>query len=396
VAENQTRYGIAALAMGSQAAVIGLLTPIYFGMLVRQIGLDTQQLGMIASFEKVGGILVILMMAWFISRLNLRLITIIGLILLIGGTLACAFTRDFEVLLALRIVVGIATSVATAAQTAYFAAMVEPERWFAWRVTLTILLTMVGLSALPYIEAQWGMTGFYIALLAPAPIWIWSIFALPAKPPAREAIVDSDRPHAEPARTNLVYIGLSLLAVAFFGSFITPVYDFSERYGDAIGMSPQNIGWVLSATTAIGLLGSLPVSFIGSRFGRIKPLIGGTILALACCLILALDYDITGFFIAMALFSIVWSFNTPYLLGLIAIGDKQGRWTIVASAFADILRVPTLILFGWIIATVGLHGGAVMAASLATLSLMFACGAILYQKASLSRSGKAAPIVQQR
>ncbi len=370
--KNDMKEAIAALAYGTQAGIVSLLTPVYFGALARSMNLSTSSLAEVASVEKAAGIAVMLIMAVMIRHLNLKLMGGAAIGLIVAGMIACMFVRDYHVLLAMRLMIGTGGAIAISVQSVYLAATLTPDRWFAWRVTLLVLLTMVGFAALPAVEAKWGITGFYIAMLLPLPFCIASLFFLPAKVIWPETEL---RQANGKVGVNMPLIVNALMAVACFGAFITPVYDFSERYGNAIGLSPQNIGWVLSTTTGLGLIGSLAASWAATRFGRVKPLAIGTIMAVACVIILWGKYDSTGYFIAMALFSIVWSFNTPYLLGFIAAADSDGRWSLIANAFNELIKLPVLLVFGWAIQTGGLHIGALIGLVFVLLSFVFAAGA---------------------
>jgi hypothetical protein len=225
----------------------------------------------------------------------------------------------------------------------------------------------------------------YWISLAFTPLTIWAILKLPEKPKPYAAVTDgtnTDVSAGNPRgaqRAVLLAIALWLAASFAFGFYYQPLFVFSERLGDRIGLSLEQVGTVLAVSTLLGVIGSAAVSLQGDRFGRAGPIVIGAMGGLAVCLLLYLSPSVPNYWIGLSLFSIVWSYLPCFIQGYIAIADRSGR-AIVAAQFVNVggAALATAIL-GALITRAGLDIAVYvgMAGIVATGALAL-CGAAFY------------------
>ena len=392
--QKETRsvtYLVAAQLLIFQSSLGQYVTPIYFGALARQLGYSNQQLAAIGTTEAAASIFVVIAIALFIGRLNMRKLCLVAAGMLTAATLACALTTDPAVLLILRALVGASATVISSAGMVYVAATAIPVRWFGVQMTLTTLLTMAGLAGMPIIERQFGLPGFYVTLVLLAPATFWAAFVLPAHPkPASEALKGDSSLAASAGWRNPAAI-IALLAILAYAAYIYPMYNFSDRIGTAIGLAPVYIGFVLSATTPIGVVGSLLATTLGNRFGAVRPIAASAVLAGIGYLYFHFSTDVLGFWVAISVMSFIWNFAQPYLVSTVGRADPDGRFVFLNGLAFEGGRILTTFVFAASLSAIGPAGPALLGTVLMTLSAL-----LIYVAVRFIRTGKAQEVESPR
>lgn len=378
---RSVRYLAACQLLVLQPALVMFATPQYFGALARDKGFTETQLATVGSVEALSAALVVVCLSLLADRVSPRAAGTIGAVLLTVATLGCIKADTMATLLPMRVLVGTGVSVVASVTNVYIAATRVPERWFGWQMTLSTLLVMGGVVVLPRVEQQFGLTGFYVVLVVLAPVTLWAIRVLPAHatPPPERAPPPGPRAGAG-AWWNPAAI-LALLALLLYAGYVYPTYNFSERMGTMIGLTPVYIGGVLSITTPIGLLGSLFASASGDRFGTVMPLAVCAILAAGGAAALMEWPSVGGFWIAMAAMSFVFNYAQPYLCAEVARADRDGRFVYLIGPVQDTARGAVMLLLAFVLERRGIPGAAALGASLMVGSMLVtAVGVRLMQR----------------
>lgn len=107
------------------------------------------------------------------------------------------------------------------------------------------------------------------------------------------------------------------------------------------GMTEDQLGLVLSASTAGGLLAAIALIFLGTKLGRALPLGILLILGAALKLTACLTADPTIFLISMIAWNTIYAVAFMYFIATAAALDASGRWSgpvlgvyLVGSSFA--------------------------------------------------------------
>ena len=98
------------------------------------------------------------------------------------------------------------------------------------------------------------------------------------------------------------------------------------------GIAASSVGSALAIAGLTGIAAGLLVSLIGSRFGRLVPLIVGT-LGIACAMLTLLAAsDGHSLVLSTSLIMFFWIFSIPYYLGSQSALDPSGRLAVLSSA----------------------------------------------------------------
>jgi MFS transporter, DHA1 family, inner membrane transport protein len=396
--ERSLRYLIASLVIVLQPSLVLYVTPLYLGALARARDLAPEALAIVGSVEAGGAAVAMIVLAMFVRRLDLRVLGVLALAALTIGTLGCLFASRLETLLPLRALVGVGVAFLATASNLYLAATLQPVRWFGWQMTLSTLVTMAAVVALPLLERRFGLNAYYAAALLLTPATLWAILSLPyqARPQttALNATVldaaDGRAGVAAPSSVSLAAPLLAIVAIMFYAAYVYPTYNFSERIGAAIQLDAVFVGVVLSVTTGIGLMGSLLASAINDRWGILGPVAASAAIAAVGAVTLAVRADALGFWIAMGAMSFVWNFAQPFLYANLASCDRDGRYLFLLGPTQDGTRSVMMLVYGVTLGSAGFSGVLLLGAS-----LMVACVLMLLVARSVlrRRASHSAPVI---
>lgn len=385
--EDTLKYHIAAQLLPLQGLFVVMVMPIYSGGLVKQFGFSSAQIAQLATADSVGSFISLAALTIWLKSMDRKLIAYIALAIIIGSNLANSVLTDYASTLVLRALHGAAGTAIFGLACAFYGNTAQPDRWFAWRATLAVCIQSLAFQFAPKLIDTQGVSAIYFVSVMFTPLTLWAIANLPNRPlpylshrhgDLERAVTDA-RDTKQP--NIIIPILLWLVASAAFGFYYQPLFVFSERLGDQIGLSLEQVGTVLAVSTFLGIIGSIAVSWQGDRLGRALPIALGTLAGLAVCLLLYFWQTIPSYWIGLSLFSIVWSYLPCFMQGYISVSDRSGR-AIVAAQLLNVggAALATTIL-GVIIDRAGLNSAVYLAIIGIILTGVFALvGAALYRR----------------
>ncbi len=154
-----------------------------------------------------------------------------------------------------------------------------------------------------------------------------------------------------------------------------------ERLGDRLGLSGQAIGLILSAGTVFGLLGGIAAAILGTRYGRLPPLLAGLTLQMLATVVCILAASPVPYVVAYFLWSAALFFVVPFLFGTASTLDSNGRWAAAASGMLLVGQMSGPALAGWVVHRNGYDGllwmlvaVSIAAVAMLTVALRLAAG----------------------
>jgi predicted MFS family arabinose efflux permease len=377
--EDTARYHIAAQALLPQAFFLTFIWPSYLGALVDHKGFTNKQIADVASADSIGGLAALLLLTAVLTRIDRRHALLAGVGVLSLANLFNLGVDSYGATLALRTVAGFATVWIFGLAVAYFGNTALPERWFAWRATIAVVLQGVLFLAAPRLIAAFGVESLYLGGLLLTPLSLWAIANLPARPLPYRA------PPAPPVPGTLtrrrVAVWWLVVGVGMFSFYYQPLFVFSERLGHDIGLDANALGLALAVTTVIGVIGSLAVSWQGERFGRTLPIFASGIIGIGIAFMLTRVNAVLPYWIALSLFSIIWSYMPCYLMGFVAVADPDGRLAVGAQAVAMVATILSTAITGLLLDRYGLGApGIVAMVGMAACVAITMVGAGLYAR----------------
>ena len=373
---------LAALILSGVAFLVGNLFPLINGGFAEAKGLSTSQLGFVSSLFVLSGALVVATAPLWVRRVGWRAITIIAIVMIAAGLLACTLAQDFGSLGAATCLMGVGSGLTQSTVMTGLGDHPNPER--AYGMSLAMQMAMQSgfvLLATNYIEPQFGSDGFLYSIAGFSLTLSFFALALPASPADRASDEAQTAPRLEWGR-GLVSPTLGLLAIATFMAGILAMWFFMERIGHDAGLSTEQIGLAFALSGVATIFSS---GLVGAVGGRISDLLGTAAGILIAVLgIIALGVSAGEFFtIGVCAISGGWGITQPYLWAMTARVDSSRQLFAASPAALGFGGAFGISIGGLIAENSGFAAMAVAAGGLFALTMLAAWSAT-----ALHASGK--------
>lgn len=299
--------------------------PILLGALMDGLALDSQSAGFLGTLELVAGALGSLVLAPRAATAPRRRLALGGGALAVGGYFLSAAAGGYGSVALVRVATGVCCGVVLAAGNAAAAGSKDPDRLFALVAFVAGVAATVLLWTLPYAVVPWGYAGGFVLLGIVCLVSLPLFWLLPAAPGVPE--------RSEFTTHRLTGVVAATLAGAFMLDMCGQgLWAFTERIGVGVGLGLPEIGKVAALGNFSGLIGSVVAAWLGTRRGRTAPLAVG-VAATACAQWFLVNAASGATYAAAQVgWGLAFYFTVPYIMGLAASLDRQGRWTVTVGA----------------------------------------------------------------
>lgn len=371
-------------AIGMTVANLGTWTmPLIIGTFVDSAGFSGFDAGILASAEVAAMAAGSLLTAGLLGKYSPRSLALTGVVIALAGHAITAELHTLVQLATCRALAGLGEGTLYAAACATIARLGDGDRRFAIAMVVQGLLAAMLLALLPIVIGASGARGLFITLavlsLAAAPV-----FAFYSRATEQQAATDNSG--QVEGFTAPYYVGAMLMVpVALVATLEFSMWSNVERLGVRLGISGQAIGLILSAGTVFGLLGGVTAAALGTRYGRLLPLLIGFTLQMIASVVCMVAATPTAYVTAYFVWSAALFFVVPFLFGMASTLDSQGRWAAAAGAMLLIGQMSGPMLSGWIVQQQGYAGLMWM---LVSLSVVAAATLIVAVRLAANQSGK--------
>jgi len=330
--KDNVRRTVLLAVLGSVSLMPLLVLPVMVGSFVDHLVLSDSEAGYVASAGFLGGAIAAIFISLRIHHVNLRRMVYFGLGLMVladGGSIAAAHI-PFSLFVLLRFLSGIGGAAAYASVMGSFAGWREPDRAYGLFMAMQFAFSAAGLYGLPWILPDTGIAGLLILFTLLDALALLLVTRLPT---AAERFSTGLKATVEwrvilAATSLLCLFGIGLFEAANMASF-----TYAERIGVSFGLEGVKIGLVLGIATVLGIPAGFGVYFLGSRFGRFKPIMAAALVQIAALLLLFSSHSQISYVVAMCLLAPCWGFALPYFQAIEARIDPGGS-VVVAGGFA--------------------------------------------------------------
>ena len=342
-------------AVGMTVANLGTWTmPMIIGTFVDSAGFSGLDAGFLASAEVGAMAAASLLTASLLGKFPPRTLALTGVAMVTTGH---AITPEFHTVAEIatcRALAGFGGGMLYAAACATIARLGNGDRRFAIAMVMQGILIAGLLALLPIAIDAHGPRGLFLTLAGLSLLAV-PVFARYSGATEEQASTDAD----SPAKGFAVpyYVGaLLMVPIALVATLEFSMWSQVERLGDRLGISGQAIGLILSAGTVFGLLGGITAAVLGTRYGRLAPLLTGFTLQMLATVVCILAASPVPYVIAYFLWSAALFFVVPFLFGTASTLDSQGRWAAAASGMLLVGQMSGPALAGWVVHYDGYEG----------------------------------------
>ena len=323
---GEIRKLLPAIVVGVMGNTGIYLIPLLIGAMVADKGFTEKQAGLVASADLAGYAVMTFVTAMFLINRNWRRLALVGVTIMFVANIGTTFVSTAGAFAAVRFLSGVGAGILAAIATVSLGQSDKPDRNYGFLFAASLLFGTAGLWGLPLLLDRVGINGAYVFIALLAVLVGFLSPSLPAGGTAQAPATD----RSAPVR-NWALAGLVLLSITLFWAQQNALYAYMERIGNASGLSAQFIGFTLGLANLTGFVGASLVAWLGTRFGRLVPLLLATAVQLACLYALAGTVGSSQYLIAIGVISLAWNIVNPIQIGILAGVDSGGRALALAS-----------------------------------------------------------------
>jgi len=352
------------MAVGTLGISIFAILPVVAVEMMEGLGLNKQQVGVVGSAALIGIAVGSIANIALVKRLALRRLAYLGLIGLLAADFCTLFIDSHNLFVVSRFISGFAGGMAVSFAAYALGKSAQPDRNFGTFLIVQVTFGIIALLTLPYVIGVFGMDGVFASLCIVETI---AILLLVPKIPN---VIPTEDAGSGGSNTPLIwkFCATVLLAIFCFYMAIGGFWTFIGPIGIDGGLSREAASMGLGVGLLGGLAGAATAASLNIRYGRVAPVlfaVGSQLLAL---LMLSTGFDLISYVIAAFIFSFGWYMYFPYLMGLLAAMDRDGRSVLMgnvcagmgsglgpvfAAAFLANGFAPTYVIcFGFLVASV--------------------------------------------
>jgi len=307
-------------------APVGMsLIPLLVGAGSDSLGLSQKQAGFLASADLAGIAVAAVLCTIWIRKLPWRPLALVGILIIVTSNLISIWISSFYLLCLMRFITEFGQGIIFSLAMVSIADTAKPDRYFAFGIGLTVLISVAFFMILPELIQSSGLSPIFITNAIVALAVLPAIRWFPEK--ALEKVQTSSG-----QSMSVIPLFVAMIAFMFFMATEGGLWAYMERIGNAAGFTPNFVGNALAATQVTSVIGALLASALSTRFGRVLPIVAGTLLFIFAMYLL-LSVNAVNYVIAVCLTQFCYIFIVPYLLLICVELDPTGRLYILSIAF---------------------------------------------------------------
>jgi len=321
---------IAAVVLGTLGALTIMAVPGFVMLFHSQSQLTDRELGFVAAWDINATAVAIGIATLFISRVNWRILALVGVLLIVVGSLATAASHGYLSITAARVCVGFGEGLAIAVSFAALGSAANPDRAFGVYLIVGLVVSAAALALFPVLESAFGASVTFAGI---AGVAMLAALLLPWLPACSPRVTTASLVATTWSRP-LAFSGLMGVFLYFIAQ--GAMWSYFERIGNASGIDPLLIGRALAISSFAGGAGSLVAVLLSSRCARAWPLMVSGVISLVSFYLLCGHVAAGTLIIAGILFNFAWNLSQPLLSGLCAEADSHGRVVVAMGCIQTV------------------------------------------------------------
>jgi len=304
--------------------------PVYISAAATAFSLTESQVGRLAAADLFGILASSLLMRLIVQRINWRLILISASGVVVITNLFCVSTEAYGPLIVLRFGAGLGAGAVLSLVMASVGQTRQPDRNVAIAIATQVALASIGLVGLPYLIDVFGLSSVYLlfAILTVLPLPL--VCQLPTSAGPKLSKQDRNQEESSPN----AWLALIASSIFFLGQ--GAFWGYIGQVGASAGLSAAYVSKVLGLGAIVGFVSALLASWLGHRYGRIKPIGISSFAMCVAVLLLGGKPDEIMFLLACQVYLFFWHFSIAFQVGIIVTVDHAGKAAVSIPAFQAI------------------------------------------------------------
>ncbi|MBU3671984.1 MAG: MFS transporter [Sinobacteraceae bacterium] len=324
------RFLIAALIIHLSAPQAFITAPVFVEALVKWAHLTPAEAGYVQAAESLGKAVAAISLLFLVHRVAWRSMVRAALTILVLGNLLTIWISDFNALVAVRFICGMAPGMVVPIAYAMVGLTTKRERNFGWLLTTLLTYGALAFSILPWLFERFGLAGglsFYASFAVLGLVFTTAVPASGGDRDVQAGLGISQAPTILPRALQPI----TVLTLGFYFVGMMGAWAYFSLIAAAGGVPQASISTVLATSQLFGIFGGLLVVVSGDRFGRVWPISIGLLATIGSLQLLAGSVGVLAFAVSAFIFAFFWNHTHPYLLSAISSFDSRGRLVVYAT-----------------------------------------------------------------
>lgn len=341
------------------------IMPALVDSLVQALNFSNQQAGFVASANVYGAALGALTSIFYVQKVNWRQSAILLLLALI--LIDCLSMNIFSphLLVVVRFIHGIFGGTLVGIGFALIARTFQPDRTFGMLLVVQFSFGGLGMMLIPPMVNDYGNNVIYWSLILFSLSTLFMLIFIPGLTVKKSSVTRSNWRFLLKRPLQLTLISIFLFQAANMG-----IYAFIVSLGKFNGLNINFISVSLGWAAWVGIVGSILVIWLSTRFGLVKPLMLGIILTILGTWILLYSDNKLVWLIANLGVGVTWAFVMPYLFSLCAQLDESGQVSAMGGFASKLGLASGPVITGFLIGENDYQYAIVVAALVLLLCLL--------------------------
>ena len=323
---NSFRSTAAVIALTMIGASGFLIMPVILAASVQEFNLSDQEVGFLAALSMTGAAIIAVSALFWVRAVNWRHAALTGLLVQGCGYALATQAQGFAGAGSAFLLVSLGGGAVYSLAITTISDHRQPERLFGFSITLQVAFQVAGMLLLARYATPGNFDELMWCLAGLAGTGLLFAFHIPASGKETPAFSFNGLFRQRKALS-------ALCGCLFFFFNVGCIWAYLERIGSAAGFSAQALGNGLALGVSVGMVGALTASWLGTRLGRVMPLVIGTIGTVIAVAALVPEASLVIFVLALALYNFAWNYSLAYQYAVVAAADDSGRCIAAAPAF---------------------------------------------------------------
>ncbi|GLX81451.1 MFS transporter [Thalassotalea eurytherma] len=290
------------------------------------LGFTSQQAGFVSSANLYGASFGALLAVFIIKKIRWQRWAYCLLVSILLIDLYSIYITSADIMIVFRALHGVTGGLLVGIGFCIISRTQDPDKTFGYLLFIQWGLGGLGLMYLPSLVTIYGTTVLFSALIAFSLLTLVMLVFLPQYPVEEQRQLSTKN-----TKTELKPLMMTLTAIFLFQGANMGLFAYMIALGKAAGLSTSFMSTSLGIASWVALIGAFLVMLVGTKFGRVIPLMIGIASTAFCTWILHYSDNANVYLYANIMVGVGWAFVLPYLFGICAELGKAGQYAAMGG-----------------------------------------------------------------
>jgi len=279
-----------------------------------------QQAGFVSSANLYGAATGALAAVFLIKFINWKRWSYSLLVALLAIDFVCIYIEAPTLMIAVRALHGLTGGLLVGIGFAIISRTHEPDKTFGYLLLIQFGLGGLGIMYLPGLVPDYGTAVLFISLIVFTFVTLLMMPFLGDYP-----VVEKQQIETGDSVSHVGLLSSNLIGIFLFQAANMGLFAYMIGLGKVEGLTVEFMSTALGMASWIAIAGTVLVIWIGTKYGRSKPLLAGILITALCSWLLHYSESESVYMYANFVIGITWAYVLPYAFGICSELDSAGQ-----------------------------------------------------------------------